>query len=127
MKMEADFIHSQRKKRRRKNPDHNTVAGNEGKLKLHAQPTTLAPSQYIPHQPPPPPLFSPELNISCIPLHHQLATNTNPDYFETAVFGTWTKRQEIVNVIGSLGENSIYLMLQHYLSTIFTPHHDHPD
>jgi len=28
----------------------NTVAGNEGNLKLHAQPTTLAPSQHTPHQ-----------------------------------------------------------------------------
>jgi hypothetical protein len=38
---EAEFIHSQRKKkRRRKNPDQNTVTGKEDKLKLHAQPTS---------------------------------------------------------------------------------------
>jgi hypothetical protein len=28
----------------------NTLAGNEGNLELHAQPTTLAPSQHTPHQ-----------------------------------------------------------------------------
>jgi hypothetical protein len=36
---ETEFIHSQRKTRRRKNPDQNTVTGKEGKLKLYAQPT----------------------------------------------------------------------------------------
>ena len=46
-KGEAEFIHSRRKKKRRKNSDPNTVAGNEDTLKLHAQPTTLAPSQQI--------------------------------------------------------------------------------
>ena len=44
---EAEFIHSRRKKKRRKNSHPNTVAGNEDSLKLHAQPTTLAPSQQI--------------------------------------------------------------------------------
>ncbi len=50
---EAEFIHRQRKKRRRKNPYQNTVAGKEGKLKLHAQPTTRAPPPNIfPKKPP---------------------------------------------------------------------------
>jgi hypothetical protein len=53
---EAELIHSQRKERRWKNPDQNTMADNEGKLKLHAQPDTLAPSRHISH--PSPPLFS---------------------------------------------------------------------
>jgi hypothetical protein len=49
----------------------NTVAGKEGKLKLHA---TLAPSQNIfPINPPPHPL-SPELTLSCMPLPPFLAT-----------------------------------------------------
>ncbi len=45
-------------------PIRNTVAGKEGKLKLHAQPTTRALSQHIfPIKPPPP--FS-ELTLSCM-------------------------------------------------------------
>jgi hypothetical protein len=51
----------------------NTVASKEDKLKLHAQPTTLAPSQHIPSPPP-----SPELTLSYMPLHHLLATNPKP-------------------------------------------------
>jgi hypothetical protein len=42
-KKEAEFIHSQSKKKRRKNHDQKTVTGKESKLKLHAQPATLAP------------------------------------------------------------------------------------
>ncbi len=47
VQQEAEFIHRRRKKKGRKNSDPNTVAGNEDTLKLHAQPTTLAPSQQI--------------------------------------------------------------------------------
>ncbi len=47
----------------------------DAQLKLHAQPTTPAPSQHIPHQPTHPnPLPSPELTLSCMPLHHLHAT-----------------------------------------------------
>ncbi len=54
---EAEFIHSQRKKKRRKNPDQNTVAGKEGKLTLHAKPTTISPSQQYYLSSPPHPQF----------------------------------------------------------------------
>jgi hypothetical protein len=44
-----------RPEKKAESPDQNSVAVNEGKLKLLAQPTTLAPSQHIPHHPPPHP------------------------------------------------------------------------
>jgi hypothetical protein len=56
----------------------NIVAGKEDKLKLHAQPTFLAP-QHIPHDHPS--QFSPELIPSCMPLIHLLATNPEPSTF----------------------------------------------
>ncbi len=51
-----------------------TFARNEYKLKLNAQPTTLASSQHIPYHHSSQPL-SPELNSAWMPLHHLLATN----------------------------------------------------
>ncbi len=80
--MEAEFIHSQRQKWTRKNPDQTTVARNEAKLKLHEQPTTLAPSQHIPHQPlpsPPPYIFSwshSRINAFALPPRHNIQTPT---------------------------------------------------
>jgi hypothetical protein len=60
----------------------NTVAGNDGKLKLHAQPTTLAPSQHNSHQPPLPPLLPNSLSHACLCITSSPPTTT-PDYFET--------------------------------------------
>ena len=62
-KGEAEFIHSRRKKKRRKNSHPNTVAGNEGT------------SNYMHYQ-----LLSPLLNI--LPIN----------YFITTVFGTRDKK-----------------------------------
>ncbi len=74
--MEPESFHRQREQQRRKNPDPNTVARKDGKLKLHAQQTSLAPSKHIPHQLPP--TRSHELTLLCMPLHHLLAPNSKP-------------------------------------------------
>ncbi len=147
-KKEAEFIHSQRKKWRQKNPDHTTVTRNEDKLKLHAQPTTLAPSQHIPHQHHPSP-FS----------HGCLCTTSSPPTPNPRLLGNnrvWDKGHKAWNIIRkshngqkawntirtspknitvghkpytklqwALGLHLIFRLLLHHLSTIFTSHHQH--
>ncbi len=51
---EAELIHSNARKEGGRTLIKKNLAGTEGKLKLHVQPNTLAPSKHIHHRPPPP-------------------------------------------------------------------------
>ena len=62
--MQAESFNRLRKERRRKNPDQSK----EGKLKRHAQPTSLAPSKHILHQP-----YPPHTNTHLLPSSHSHA------------------------------------------------------
>jgi hypothetical protein len=40
-------------------------------------------------------IFPPTNLLACMPLYHLLATNPNPDYFKTTMFGAGADRHEI--------------------------------